>query len=154
LITWISSTGENSLPLSAFCVAMLYTVVGFGGHMVQVRGEKTRRLAVLDAPTDLGLKPSGVDVLAAALRGTGLVEQLGATYAGEIRARPYDAARDPETKILNSGGIRDHVTRLADAVGGPLGGPDELAGVAAARRDARDAQPVQEVVEQGVGHGA
>ena len=88
--------------------------------MAQVRSEKRRRLAVLDAPTDLGLKPSGVDGLAGALRGTGLVEQLGATYAGEVRALPYDAARDPETKLLNSAGIRDHVTRLADAVGGLL----------------------------------
>jgi arginase len=88
--------------------------------MAQVRGEKRRRLAVLDAPTDLGLKPSGVDRLAGALRETGLVEQLGATYAGEVRALPYDAARDPETKLLNSAGIRDYVTRLADAVGGLL----------------------------------
>ena len=85
--------GENSWPLSAFCVAMLYTVVGLGGHMAQVRGEKRQHLVVLDAPTDLGLKPSGVDGLAATLRRTGLVEQLGATYAGEVRALPYDAAR-------------------------------------------------------------
>ena len=82
-----------------------------------VEGEKRRRLAVLDSPTDLGLKPSGVDRLAAALRGTGLVEQLGATYAGEVRALPYDAARDPETKLLNAAGIRDHAIRMADAVG-------------------------------------
>src|SRR5688500_8315225 len=88
--------------------------------MARVGGGKGRRVAVLDAPTDLGLKPSGVDGLAATLRGTGLVEQLGATYAGEVPAVRYDAARDPETKLLNSAGIRDHATRLADAIGSLL----------------------------------
>ena len=75
---------------------------------------------MLDAPTDLGLKPSGVDRLAAAMRGTGLVEHLNATYAGEVRALPYDTTRDPKTKLLNAGGLCDHATRLADGVGSLL----------------------------------
>lgn len=77
-------------------------------------------IAVLDAPTDLGLKPTGVDGLAAALRGFDLLDRIGAEDGGEIRASHYEPERDPASNLLNPSGIRDHAVRLADAVGALL----------------------------------
>ena len=42
---------------------------------------------------------------------------------------------------------------VADLRGGPLRGPVEVGGVPFARRDRGDPQPVDEVVQEGVGHG-
>ncbi len=42
--------------------------------------------------------------------------------------------------------------RVAHLRGGPLGGAPQVLEVAAARGDAGDAQPVEELVEQGIGH--
>jgi len=57
-------------------------------------GPTLPRRAVLDAPSNLGLRAlggrePGVSGLAAALRGCGLVEALGADDAGVVRAPPY-----------------------------------------------------------------
>jgi arginase len=81
-----------------------------------------RRFAVLDAPSNLGLRPTGVEKLAATLRSAGLVEALRAEYAGELPAPPYDPRRDPATALLNGEAIRDYTVRLADAVGPILDG--------------------------------
>jgi hypothetical protein len=39
-----------------------------------------KNIAVIDAPSILGLRPSGVERLPEALRGAGLVEKLGAFH--------------------------------------------------------------------------
>ena len=79
-----------------------------------------RKLAVLDAPSILGLRPSGVENLPDAMKSAGLLERLGAEYGGRVDAPEYRAARDPKTMMLNAGGIREFSRRLAASVAGLL----------------------------------
>lgn len=77
-------------------------------------------IAILDAPTDLGLMPIGVDGLGAALQTAGLREGLDAAYAGRVEPLPYDERRDDETGLLNPRGLRDFALQQAAAVGALL----------------------------------
>ncbi|NUK36396.1 arginase family protein [Streptomyces lunaelactis] len=79
-----------------------------------------RELAIIEAPSVLGLRPSGVEDLPGALLGAGLLGRLGAVAAGRVEAPAYDPGRDAGTGILNPGGIAEYSIRLADAVGGVL----------------------------------
>jgi arginase len=79
-----------------------------------------RPFVILEAPSVLGLFPNGVETLPDALRRAGLAERLGATHAGRIEPPPYNAARDPETLLLNPGAIASYAIALADAVGDML----------------------------------
>lgn len=81
-----------------------------------------RRLAVLDAPTNLGLRPPrpgaepGVRGLAAALRAQDLVGRLGAVDAGAVAVPPYHDLPDESTAFRNGPAIaaftRDVAARL------------------------------------------
>jgi arginase len=80
-----------------------------------VRGKPT--LAVIDCPSNLGLKPSGVERLPAELRRAGLVTGLGARDGGVVLpATAYDPVRDPATGLLNGPGIRATAQALATRV--------------------------------------
>jgi arginase len=83
-------------------------------------GADVRNLAIIEAPSVLGLRPTGVEDLPTALLGTGLAEALGAVPAGRVEPPRYDAERDPDTGVLNPGGIAAYSTALADAVGDVL----------------------------------
>jgi arginase len=75
------------------------------------------RYAVLEAPSILGLKPTGVDRLPAALLQHGLADQLHARHAGRVApSTAYDTTRDPQTLTLNARGIAEYSVQLADAV--------------------------------------
>lgn len=82
-----------------------------------------RRLAVLDAPTNLGLRPPrpgaepGVRGLAAALRAHDLVRRIGATDAGAVAVSPYGDVADDETGFRNGPAIATFTSALADRVG-------------------------------------
>jgi arginase len=76
-----------------------------------------KRYAVIEAPSILGLKPTGVERLAHTLLGHGLAERLNARYAGRVEPAPYDTTRDPDTLTLNALGIAGWSPLLADAVG-------------------------------------
>ncbi|MFD8232291.1 arginase family protein [Streptomyces sp. NPDC059696] len=76
-----------------------------------------RKLAIVEAPSVLGLRPTGVEELPEALLGAGLAEGLGAVRAGRVEPPPYDPERDPDTGVLNAGGIAAYSVALADAVG-------------------------------------
>ena len=82
------------------------------------------RYAIVEAPSILGLKPTGVDRLPAALLGHGLADRLGARLAGRVAPLPYDPARDGDTGTLNADGIARFSLALADAVGGALAAGD------------------------------
>lgn len=75
----------------------------------------------IDAPSVLGLKPTGVERMPDALKDAGLMEGLQARDAGRLEPPPYDPNRDEETYLLNPTGIHDYSLRLAGAVGEMLG---------------------------------
>jgi arginase len=72
--------------------------------------------AIIEAPSILGLRPTGVERLPKALLSAGLAERLDARNAGEVSSPPYDDRRDIETKMLNAHALADYSISLADAV--------------------------------------
>ena len=79
-----------------------------------------RRYAIVEAPSVLGLRPTGVETLPDALLGAGLTRQLQARRTGRVEPPPYDDRRDPETLMLNPQGIAEYTPKLADAIGNVL----------------------------------
>jgi arginase len=75
-------------------------------------------VAVIEAPSILGLRPSGVEMLPEALLQAGLIDRLHARHAGcFVPETPYSSARDSTTMTLNAPGIASFSRQLADAVG-------------------------------------
>ncbi|WP_258943971.1 arginase family protein [Actinomadura luteofluorescens] len=80
-------------------------------------------IAVLDAPSNLGLRPPreghepGVRRLARALRGHDIVGRLRAGDAGRVDPPPYVFGPDHDTGYLNGPGLADYTERLAARVG-------------------------------------
>ena len=72
---------------------------------------------IIEAPSNLGLKPDSVEHLADALLDAGLARRLDARRHARLAVPPYDARRDPDTGILNAARIRDFSIMLADIVG-------------------------------------
>jgi arginase len=76
------------------------------------------RFAVIEAPSILGLRPTGVETLPEALLQAGLIDHLRARHAGRLVPEvPYDSERDSTTLTLNANGIASYSRKLADAVG-------------------------------------
>lgn len=76
-----------------------------------------REYSVIDAPSILGLRPTGVELLPKALRAAGLLERLNAEYGGIVApSSPYNHSRDEETKLLNAKAIKEYSLKLAEAV--------------------------------------
>lgn len=73
--------------------------------------------AIIEAPSILGLFPSGVETLPAAMLEAGLAERLDARLVGRVVPPPYDSRRDPETMLLNPQGLASYAFDLADAIG-------------------------------------
>ena len=78
----------------------------------------SRRYAIIEAPSNLGLRPAGVEKLAGRLLSLGLAERLQARHASRLSPPPYDFVRDPETMTLNAAAIAAWSPKLAD-VGRP-----------------------------------
>jgi arginase len=76
---------------------------------------------IIEAPSNLGLKPDSVEHLAGALLDAGLARRLDARRHARLAVPPYDARRDPDTGILNAARIRDFSIMLADIVGPVVG---------------------------------
>lgn len=74
------------------------------------------RYAIIEAPSILGLKPTGVEKLPKRLLSNGLAERLNARRAASLKTPPYSSTRDPQTNTLNAGAIADWSPKLADAV--------------------------------------
>jgi arginase len=82
-----------------------------------------RRIAVLDAPSNLGLRPPadgrepGAARMAATLRQHGLMARIRADDAGAVSPPAYSADPDPESGFRNGPGIATFTQVLADRVG-------------------------------------
>lgn len=74
------------------------------------------RLAIIEAPSNLGLMPTGVERTPEVLLELGLGRTLGAESVARIAAPAYDARRDPATSMLNPRSIAGYTPKLADAV--------------------------------------
>src|SRR5215469_11113048 len=74
------------------------------------------QFAIIDAPSILGLRPTGVEHLPEALRAAGLSTHLSGEYAGRISLLPYNANRDKSTLLLNPDAIRVFSLELAEKV--------------------------------------
>jgi arginase len=79
--------------------------------------ETIRPYAIIEAPSVLGLKPTGVEKLPERLLSLGLADRLQARRAARVTPPPYSFERDPHTRTLNARAISEWSPRLADAVG-------------------------------------
>ena len=80
------------------------------------------RYAIIEAPSILGLKPTGVDRLPTVVLQHGLADELHARRAGRVvPTAAYDTERDPESLTLNARGIAEYSVRLADTVAEVVG---------------------------------
>lgn len=74
------------------------------------------RYAILEAPSNLGLRPTGVENSPATLLELGLGQRLNARCAGRVEVPAYNVVRDPQTHMLNPENIADYAVALADAL--------------------------------------
>ncbi|RSN14318.1 arginase [Nonomuraea sp. WAC 01424] len=83
-----------------------------------------RNLTILDAPSNLGLRPPAEDVIPGcykapwALRDNGLVARLGAADAGTLVPPRYVATWKPGDGVRNGRAIADYTRKLAARVAG------------------------------------
>jgi arginase len=76
-----------------------------------------RDFTIIEAPSILGLKPSGVERLPEALLEAGLAEALNVQRHGRVEPEhAFDARRNDPTQVLNTKGLAAYMPRLADAV--------------------------------------
>jgi len=75
------------------------------------------QFTIIDAPSILGLRPTGVELLPDALKAAGLIEKLRADYAGRVSSPlSYNSDRDKVTLLLNPNSIKKFSIQLADMV--------------------------------------
>jgi arginase len=76
-----------------------------------------RACSIIDAPSDLGLRPTGVAGLPDALRAAGILEGIpDVRYAGRLPLPAYDPFRAQPATVLNLEGIRAFSLLLAERV--------------------------------------
>lgn len=75
------------------------------------------RYAIIDAPSILGLRPTGVQYLPEALKIAGLLKGLNAEYVGYVQpSLSYNPKRDQATLIMNADAIKTFSLQLAEIV--------------------------------------
>ena len=76
----------------------------------------SRRHAIIEAPSNLGLKPTGVEKLPERLLDYGLSERLQTRRTARVVPPPYRFERDAITRTLNADAIAEWSKTLANAV--------------------------------------
>src|ERR671914_1203295 len=77
--------------------------------------------AIIDAPSILGLRPTGVEDLPQAFKAAGFHEKLHAQYVGRLYpSSPYNPERDSKTLLLNAKAIREFSKALCRTVSSVL----------------------------------
>src|ERR1051325_6421694 len=74
------------------------------------------RPLIVEVPSPLGLRPTGVELGPAALRAAGLHARLGCDDAQHVAVPAYDDRRDEATGVLNPGGIAEVARSLAGVI--------------------------------------
>jgi arginase len=74
------------------------------------------QFTIIEAPSILGLRPTGVQYLPEAFKAAGLMSGLRAEYGGQISPLAYSSERDKLTLLLNPDSIREFSLQLADTV--------------------------------------
>ena len=74
------------------------------------------QFVILEAPSILGLRPTGVEHLPEALKKAGLQDALHAENRGRLASLPYNPQRDPTTHLLNGEAIRLYSQQLAETL--------------------------------------
>lgn len=93
-------------------------MVAFSGTWHDEETVRCPPFAVIEAPSILGLRPTGVETMPEALLHAGLMDRLGARHAGRVTPEhAYDFERDSTTRTLNANAIVSYSRALADAVG-------------------------------------
>lgn len=82
--------------------------------------QSSSTFAIIQAPSILGLSPSGVQHLPEVLLHNGLAQRLEARMAARLRPPAFQPEPDPETKTLNAQAIAQWSPHLADAVNAVL----------------------------------
>ena len=82
--------------------------------------DQARPFCIIEAPSILGLKPTGVELLGQQLLSEGLAQRLHARLAGSVPPPAYSPDRDPGTGTLNAQAIASYTPQLADAVASVL----------------------------------
>jgi arginase len=75
------------------------------------------RFAIIEAPSPLGLWPSGIERTPEVLMQIGLARALDARRDQRVEPPDYDPVRESTTAMLNPQGLAEYSPRLADAVG-------------------------------------
>jgi arginase len=75
-----------------------------------------RRYAILEAPSILGLRPTGVERMSGRLLELGLAERIAARVAGRVEPPRYQPGRDPATGVANANAIAAWSPILASAI--------------------------------------
>lgn len=78
--------------------------------------QSSQSFAIIEAPSILGLKPSGVEHLPQTLLNNGLADRLHARLAAKLDTPDYDSRRDAETLTLNARAIAQWSPQLANLV--------------------------------------
>jgi arginase family enzyme len=77
---------------------------------------------IIDAPSNLGLRPTRVENLPDALKHAGLIDGLDAKFGCRVVPRhKYDFRRDPKTLLLNALSIREFSIDLSNAISREIG---------------------------------
>jgi arginase len=74
------------------------------------------QFTIIEAPSILGLRPTGVQHLSKALKEAGLMSELRVEYGVRISPFSYKTERDKLTRLLNPDSIRAFSLQLADVV--------------------------------------
>ena len=75
-----------------------------------------RNFSIIEAPSILGFKPSGIELLPTALRAAGFHDRLDARYEGLVVPPPFNPQRDLATQILNLYEIETYSRSLSEFV--------------------------------------
>jgi arginase len=104
----------------------LHGALATAGMNAYAKSAPPRQLTVLDAPSNLGLKPPspgkepGVRYMAEVLRDHGLVARLHAEDGGTVKPPRYGSSIDPLTRIRNAQAIHDYSIQFANRLGSSL----------------------------------